>query len=670
MDKLSPGKQFSLSRSTKDDGNLRIAALGAHNRVQDVWGKKASPGANNILEKLEPGRVEAFALDHALRYIWERQRNGNELIQCKLNIEITKKLRNIVVEVLDENLAALTKEYTFEIPDPEIAEQREKEKRNNSLEEVKEREARQEKLKKEKEEREKRIREQRKKEKKEKSPSSKSPKSPKKAHTTKSLKIDTGETKKRKSRSKSPRRRTEATPTDSGIQTTKKEKRKSKDEEQKIKKKDKKKDKETEKEKESSSSLSVPKKSRKSSSSSSTSSNTLTSGRITPKKAFTFQSSDSIEEIPSLIKPTTGPTASIKLPETSSDKSEQSKEEKRLQIQNSRNRRRQFASLPLHGRRPKLLHGGGVETEDPIPIIQIKTFLVDLDEIKKQIETKITQQISDEEINVKNVKVDNKFLDFYHLSLKGPRPANEDEYSVIEHVNELFDIPEDQLQDKYAYFGVFDGHSGKYTSLITRSQLQWNLFTNKSFPDDSSFHDAFVSTDKRANETQRRENFCCGTTALSICVKNNRDLIIGNVGDCRGFLCRAGEPLEIASPHNLNNEEEKDRIKALGGAVVWFGTWRVNGILAVSRSIGDNNLRDLVIPDPDVTRFSITKEDEFLVIASDGLWDGISGNEMIAIVKQVVAEKGREHVCKALCDMGIEKNTKDNVTVVACFFNH
>lgn len=33
-------------------------------------------------------------------------------------------------------------------------------------------------------------------------------------------------------------------------------------------------------------------------------------------------------------------------------------------------------------------------------------------------------------------------------------------------------------------------------------------------------------------------------------------------------------------------QDEKQRIEALGGCVIWFGTWRVNGSLSVSRAIG------------------------------------------------------------------------------------
>jgi len=217
---------------------------------------------------------------------------------------------------------------------------------------------------------------------------------------------------------------------------------------------------------------------------------------------------------------------------------------------------------------------------------------------------------------------------------------------------------------------VYDGHSGKYTSLYTRSQLHYKLFNNPNFPEDKSFYETCIETDKRVNEIQHIHEFSCGTTALSVCVKNNKELIIGNVGDCRGYLCRDGKALEIATPHILELESEKERIKSLGGAVVWFGTWRVNGILAVSRSIGDYNLRQLVIPDPDVTRITLEKHDEFLVIASDGLWDGVSGEEMIEIVKKTVEERGRQYVCQKLCDTGVERNTKDNVTAVIVFFDH
>lgn len=58
------------------------------------------------------------------------------------------------------------------------------------------------------------------------------------------------------------------------------------------------------------------------------------------------------------------------------------------------------------------------------------------------------------------------------------------------------------------------------------------------------------------------------------------------LGDSQALLVKAGRAVEIMQPHKPEHEEEKARIEELGGCVVWFGTWRVNGNLAVSRAIG------------------------------------------------------------------------------------
>ena len=47
------------------------------------------------------------------------------------------------------------------------------------------------------------------------------------------------------------------------------------------------------------------------------------------------------------------------------------------------------------------------------------------------------------------------------------------------------------------------------------------------------------------------------------------------------------------NPHKPQNEDEKKRIEESGGVVVWYGAWRVNGILAVSRAIGDQKLKQV-----------------------------------------------------------------------------
>jgi len=310
---------------------------------------------------------------------------------------------------------------------------------------------------------------------------------------------------------------------------------------------------------------------------------------------------------------------------------------------------------------------GSIVVEQPLPVINVTTELVDLTRLVDLLEESLLAAFPSAESLPQKDENSKQFLDFYHLSVQGPRPANEDEYVVIEHVNDLIGLP---YEDQYAYCGVYDGHRGKYASLYTRSQLHSSIFTHPQFPQNEAFHDSFMKTDTAVNAVQHRDGFLCGTTALSVCIRNNEELIVANAGDCRGFICRNGKPFEIADRHIPNRPDEMERIKGLGGIVVCFGTWRVNGSLAVSRSIGDLDSRSLVVADPEITRIPIQEEDEFLVLASDGLWDEVTGEDMIQIVKQTVATKGRNHVCQVLCDTGVERNTKDNVTVITLFFDH
>lgn len=76
--------------------------------------------------------------------------------------------------------------------------------------------------------------------------------------------------------------------------------------------------------------------------------------------------------------------------------------------------------------------------------------------------------------------------------------------------------------------------------------------------------------------------------------------------------------------HKPNTVSERERIEKAGGVVVWAGTWRVGGVLAVSRAFGDRPLKRYVLATPDVCVQTLSFEDEFVVMASDGVWDVLS----------------------------------------------
>jgi serine/threonine protein phosphatase PrpC len=73
-----------------------------------------------------------------------------------------------------------------------------------------------------------------------------------------------------------------------------------------------------------------------------------------------------------------------------------------------------------------------------------------------------------------------------------------------------------------------------------------------------------------------------------------------------------------------NRPDETARIKAAGGTVYFHGVWRVGGILAVSRAIGDRILKPYVTAKPEIRTWNLGASDRCLVLASDGLWDVLS----------------------------------------------
>ena len=315
-------------------------------------------------------------------------------------------------------------------------------------------------------------------------------------------------------------------------------------------------------------------------------------------------------------------------------------------------------------KRPPLNKG---ESEpDPVPMISLSRTLVNTEKLVPLIQQKVSEQFP----SLCHDESKPQPLDFFHFSTKGPRPQNEDELAVIEHLNEYAGITDEP--DRWSFFGTYDGHCGKYTSLFVRSQIHYKVCRHPDFPHnlDKAIHDSILEVDKVVNDVQEREEFACGSTVLSVWIRNGNELIVGNVGDCRGFICRDRQPLEIAVPHHPDREDERERIVSAGGAVVRQGPWRVNGILAVSRSVGDNNLKKFVIPDPEITRFELQEEDEFVIIASDGLWDVITPAQMIDIVLETCEKEGRKYVCRALCEAALENGSKDNVTVLLMFVNN
>ena len=129
-----------------------------------------------------------------------------------------------------------------------------------------------------------------------------------------------------------------------------------------------------------------------------------------------------------------------------------------------------------------------------------------------------------------------------------------------------------------------------------------------------------------------------GSTAVATLLHESRaggrTLLSANVGDSRGVLSRSGRAVDLTREHKPNDEREKARILAMGERVEYdhyCKVWRVRN-LSLSRAIGDRFAKPAVTGEVEVKRFPLRGEDEFVLLASDGLWDVMSSQEVVSYV--------------------------------------
>lgn len=97
---------------------------------------------------------------------------------------------------------------------------------------------------------------------------------------------------------------------------------------------------------------------------------------------------------------------------------------------------------------------------------------------------------------------------------------------------------------------------------------------------------------------------------------SRRVLYSANAGDARGVLCRAGKAVRLTYDHKGSDKQEAKRITDAGGFVM---SGRVNGVLAVTRSLGDSSMKEFVVGSPYTTETELCEEDELLILACDGV---------------------------------------------------
>jgi len=139
------------------------------------------------------------------------------------------------------------------------------------------------------------------------------------------------------------------------------------------------------------------------------------------------------------------------------------------------------------------------------------------------------------------------------------------------------------------------------------------------------------------------------------------------------YYKRTKKTIQITVDHKPDHPEEEKRIVSKGGVVTKQTNKqgktisRVNGMLAVSRALGDGFLSPYVTPEPQVDSFDIGSKDDVLVLACDGVWDVIDNETAVSIAG---SEDNPEHAALKLRDTATAKQSTDNISAVIIRFTN
>ncbi|KAL5735494.1 hypothetical protein ACOSP7_029966 [Xanthoceras sorbifolium] len=200
---------------------------------------------------------------------------------------------------------------------------------------------------------------------------------------------------------------------------------------------------------------------------------------------------------------------------------------------------------------------------------------------------------------------------------------------------------------------------------------------------------SFKLMDKELKLHPTLDCFCSGTTAVTL-VKQGQDLVIGNVGDSRAVLAMRDKDnslvaIQLTVDLKPDLPRETARIQQCKGRVfalqdepevarVWLPNNDSPG-LAMARAFGDFCLKDFgLISVPDIYYRRLTERDEFIILATDGVWDVLSNKEAVDIV---ASAPSHATAARALVDCAVRAwrlkyptSKNDDCAVVCLFLEH
>jgi len=264
-------------------------------------------------------------------------------------------------------------------------------------------------------------------------------------------------------------------------------------------------------------------------------------------------------------------------------------------------------------------------------------------------------------------------------------------------------VSDEAMEELGVYFGVFDGHGGTQVADHAAKQLHKNVmsqFRQKQVQPASrdekiraAIKEAFNQTDREILSMAERKKYeQVGSTAVTALLHGNPKLgtalrlVVANLGDSRGVLCRAGQAVAASDDHKPVRIDEKKRVERAGGLVLQVrGAWRIaastnpNSMnksarreyqgLAMTRSFGDLYFKQptlLSIADPEIQIIPLTDKDLFLVLATDGIYDVLSNQEVVDLCLKYWEDP--EEAAKIVVRTAYKRGSEDNLTVLVIQF--
>ncbi|KAK7930539.1 hypothetical protein WMY93_006934 [Mugilogobius chulae] len=248
-------------------------------------------------------------------------------------------------------------------------------------------------------------------------------------------------------------------------------------------------------------------------------------------------------------------------------------------------------------------------------------------------------------------------------SLIGQRKENEDRFQVS------------QMTDSIMYFAVFDGHGGPDAADFCEKHME--TFIKKLVSEEENLETvltkAFLEIDKAfAKHLHFFPNSPAtnaGTTATVALLRDGIELVVASVGDSRAMLCRRGKALKLTDDHTPERKDEKIRVKKSGGFITWnsLGQPNVNGRLAMTRSIGDFDLKNMgVIAEPETKNISLHHvHDAFLALTTDGINFIMNSQEICNVINQCHDPK---EAAQRISEQALQYGSEDNSTIIVVPF--